>query len=189
MMKFQHIVVHNLTGRNELVGASMGDSDRPLFEAAAQTGAAGSVIRFDWSGIMPATGSYLKAAYIPIFQRRRPALLLSSDMDETVAEDMQIVLENMGLSILVARRIPRRKQYDISVLGALDSTYWDTLAVIKERPYVTAGGLFAEEKSNIGKTAWMNRLSRLYEMGLLSKEKAGKEYRYSFPKLEVNSNG
>jgi hypothetical protein len=185
----KHIAVRSLTGRSELVGASMGESDRPLFEAAARTGVEGSVVCFDWSGIIPATGSYLKAAYIPIFKKRLPAVILSSELEETVIDDLQIVLENQGLPILVARRLPRRRQYEISVLGVLDSAYRDTLAIVKERPQVTAGELFVEDKNNIGKTAWMNRLSRLYEMGLLSRVKTGKEYRYSYPKLEGPLNG
>jgi|ERR1700722_8541440 len=189
MKKFERIVVRDLTGRSELVGASMGESDRPLFEAAAQQKGVSSAIRFDWSGVRVATGSYLKAAYIPILSKHRPALILTSDLEGAVIEDMQIVLESTGSTILVARRIPRTKKYEISVLGILDSAYEDTLAAAKKRPYVTASELFAERKSKVGKTGWMNRLSRLYEMGLLSKEKVGKEYRYSFPKMEEAVNG
>jgi len=167
----------------------MGETDRPLFQEATLSKANISIIRFDWSGITLATGSYLRAAYSPLFQKRGPAVILSSDMATSVAEDFEIVLENQGLFALLAKPDPRRRHYEISVLGNLDPVYLETLAIIRDRPNVTAGELFSEDTTNIGKTAWMNRLSRLYEMGLLCKEKTGKEFRYSYPQTEALANG
>jgi predicted transcriptional regulator len=161
----------------------MGQNDQPLFDRVLRSGLGYTLIRFDWSGITVATGSYLKAAYLPIFQKRSAPLLISSDLADTVAEDLLIVLENQGLQMLVAKRV-KRKQYDISVTGELDAAYRETLDVVRAKRSVTAGALFDEDKKNIGKTAWMNRLSRLYEMGLLTREKIGKEYRYSFPSIK-----
>jgi hypothetical protein len=134
---------------------------------------------FDWSGIEIATGSYLKAAYLPIFRVPHCVPILTAGVSRDIREELELALETETRPIFL---LERGRKTDLSLIGHLDEAYKSTLEALAKKRYASASELHIGSlgrSPQIGKTAWINRLNRMFEMGLIHRNKVGKGYRYS----------
>ena len=158
----------------------MGLEHRSHFLRAADT-SPGEALCFDWSEIELATASYLRFAYVPVFRFAAPTPVITTGINKAVEDDLQLALEVERWPILVVRGTNLKRR--LEPLGPLDDAYLQTLKALGQYKSVSSSALFAEvghklQAGTIGKTAWINRLNRLFEMGLITRIKIGKEYQY-----------
>jgi hypothetical protein len=181
MVNIPEIVsVARLVRRSHLAGAALGREHQMLFTRAVNNKHA-AILCFDWSGIEVATASYLRQAYVPVFTFAGASPVITSGLNQSIQDDLEFALQAEGRPILVIS--PKDKRGAPEFIGPLDEAYVQALLALERRGEATATSLFEEYKnrseSSIGKTAWINRLNRLFEMGLVSRTKPGKEYRYA----------
>lgn len=175
------ISVAQAVGKTRLVGSAMGRADHPLFVSALHRDQSG-ILCFDWSGVDLATGSYLKAAYLPLFRASNGLPILTSGLNSETHEELEFALQSETRPLLILDSKKRGKTLSVSFLGILDDAYERTLLALNRHESASAAELYKENFGHvpqIGKTAWINRLNRLFEMGLITRTKAGKGYRYS----------
>jgi len=137
---------------------------------------------FDWSGIELATGSYLKAAYLPIFRSPHGIPIFTTGINRETRDEIELALQTETRPIFFLETKSKTKLPGLSFLGHLDDAYQRTLSALTRHDDASASELYSESigiSPQIGKTAWINRLTRMYEMGLIHRTKVGKGYRYS----------
>jgi hypothetical protein len=175
------VSVAQVVGKTRLVGSAMGRADHPLFVSELHRYESG-ILCFNWSGVDLATGSYLKAAYLPVFQSTNGLPILTSGLNSETHEELEFALQSETRPLLILDSKKRGKAFSVSFLGILDEAYERTLLALNRHESASAAELYQEsfgQSPQIGKTAWINRLNRLFEMGLITRTKAGKGYRYS----------
>jgi hypothetical protein len=173
--------VAKLVKKTRLVGSAMGRNDYGLF-ASEMSGRHKEVLCFDWSQVELATGSYLKAAYLPIFRAPNGVPIFTSGLNGETRDELELALQTEARPIFLLEPKKKGKQETLAFLGDLDDAYRRTLAALSQHERASASDLYFKslgEVPQIGKTAWINRLNRLYEMGLIDRSKAGKGYQYS----------
>jgi hypothetical protein len=159
----------------------LGRSHYALFSSEV-VGESEASVCFDWSEIEIATGSYLKAAYLPIFRVPHGVPILTSGVSREIREELELALETETRPIFLVEKVGGGRRTELSLIGHLDEAYRRTLGALIERGHASASELHTEsfgKSPQIGKTAWINRLNRMYEMGLIRRNKLGKGYRYS----------
>ena len=107
---------------------------------------------------------------------------MTAGLNSETREELELALQSENRPLLFLSSSKSGKSGSLVLLGSIDDAYERTLVALKRKGIATAAELHQEslrELPQIGKTAWINRLNRLYEMGLISREKAGKGYRYS----------
>jgi len=182
MSRYMQIVARELVGRTQLAGASMGEADLPVFKHALAQATSDGVILISWAGVISATASYLRSGFVPsILQAKN--VVVCVDLPSLVREDLEIALEAAKVAVLCAEKQKSEKSLRLSVIGELDSSYRETLSLVQAHGPVTATELSSSD-TGIGKTAWMTRLGRLYDMKLILRSKTGKEYKYFNPDLK-----
>lgn len=175
------VSVSELVQKTRLVGSAMGRADNLTFASKLQQVEPG-ILCFDWSQIELATGSYFKAAYLPLFRAPHGVPIVTAGLNGETREELELALQSENRPLLFLAPNKSGKSRSLSLLGSMDDAYERTLVALKRNGVATATELHQEslrELPQIGKTAWINRLNRLYEMGLIVREKAGKGYRYS----------
>lgn len=178
---YKTIFVKRLLDKTRLAGAEMGAEHNSLFTAAINS-RGNNRICFDWSGIEVATGSYLRRAYVPIFSLVQNEPIFTSGLNKVVAEDLELALEAESRAILIVES-PTKGTPTLRTFGPLDTAYQQALTALRKKGESSAADLHDQADLKIGRTAWINRLTRLFEMGLISRTKAGKEFRYELISL------
>jgi hypothetical protein len=186
-MRFMN--VRALTKRDTLVGQGDAKRDFALFEQFVRGGPAGETIVWDWSGVKIATASYLAGTCLLLFKRT-----LSGELDkffvlfglnENCTAELKLVLNAEGLVLLVADRANGNKIESAHPLGNLERPYLETFSETLRRRSVSASALHRKPGSGngpqIGKTAWINRLTNLNRVRLLRRTKVGREFLYEVP--------
>lgn len=186
------IDVGKLSNSEMLIGRGQGQRDLPRFIEAAFAVAGAETILWDWSGIQIATASYFAAAFVPVMK-----MLISGDMEkyfvlaglnENCRDELQFVLETEGLAIFLTEELKSGHIRSARPIGKLESPYAETLDRVIHHPGVSAKALLTASararKGSIGQTAWINRLTALHNLRLITRKKVGKEYTYTVPYLE-----
>src|ERR1035437_10861936 len=167
--KHEVVSVKRLVKRSHLAGAALGREHQMLFTRAVNNKRA-EILCFDWSGIEVATASYIRQAYIPVFAFAGASPVITAGLNQSIHDDLEFALEAEGRPILILQSPDKRGAPEF--LGPLDDAYMQALHALGRRAEASATALFEDFKNrseySIGKTAWINRLNRLFEMGLVS---------------------
>jgi hypothetical protein len=163
-----------------LSGRELGKAHLPKFIASALNVPEDETVLWDWSGIDNATASYIAAAFVPLLRMVSAGKLkryfVFYRLNPHCLEELAYVLEAEKLSVLVTKD---KKAMNLEIVGYLDPVHRQTLDTVFRRGSISAKDL--QDKfgtTPIKRTAWIKRLTTLYEMGLLKRRKDGREYIY-----------
>ncbi len=177
------INVREITGLDTLAGKVGGLRDFPKFVAALEETPSGSTVFLDWSGVEISTASYLGTTFVPLLRMAMAGELdryfVVCGMNKTCLDEFKLVLELQGLVALVGNLGRDGLVHNVQVLGTLDLAYTKTLDAVQHVNLATASQLHkrdAQTHTRIGKTAWINRLSKLHRLRLVRKQRIGREY-------------
>jgi hypothetical protein len=170
------INLRRVVGNERLLGRSTGEADFPRVLAEVRKAKVGELVEVDLDGIESMTSSYFAAVFLPLLQMSRGSKfhLVLKRANDDLQENMMYVLLKEKLALFV-----KSESGAVSVLGALDPVYEDILSQITSRKEITAKELHEQSPEKIGLTAWIKRLSTLYDLGLVRKAKAGREFVYT----------
>jgi hypothetical protein len=177
MVNEQRIDIAACVGTDALLGKIMGDSHFPLLLGAILKNPPGSVIYLDFSRITNITASYI-AATIGRLLRMIPSgsldrFIVIGGISQDYQDEIAYVLEHEHTPIL-----QHTTDGKLRILGPLDNAYAQTLQAVTARGRVTAKELQATTNEKIGHTGWIKRLTTLHLLGLVKRNKTGREYAY-----------
>jgi hypothetical protein len=177
------LAIAALAGTDALLGRPLGERHLPLLLGTILSYPFDAVVWLDFQGIENITASWVAATIVPLLRMRAANSLgrylvltnLADDLIDEVAyvldhENTPALLNNAGLAPVV--------------LGPLDPAYAQTLERIHATGHATARTLLDSSEERIGQTAWIKRLTTLNVLGLIRKNKVGREYKYE-PLVEV----
>ncbi len=183
MNKANLIDIVALVKTDALIGRSLGEAHLPILLAGILRFPADAVVWLAFRGAENITASWIAATLVPLLRMRSAGsfdrYLLLTNLTPELAEEITYVLnhENTPALLLNPGSVP-------VVLGRLDPAYAQTLERIHEQGQVTARTLLSTGDESIGHTAWIKRLTTLNVLGLIRKNKVGREYTYQ-PLVEV----
>jgi hypothetical protein len=178
------INVRKITGSDTLAGKTGGLRDFPKFATAVDQTPEGSTVVLDWSGVEIATASYFGSTLVPMLRMAMAGDLdryfVVAGLNRTCLDELKLVLEVQGLATLLGQVGKGGKAQGLQVLGKLDPAYAETLAAVQDAKSVSASNLYDGHSrvggQRIGKTGWINRLSKLHHLRLVKKQKVGREF-------------
>jgi len=188
----RRVNVRQFTGSDTLVGKTDGQRDAPRYVNLVFSDEREESLLWDWSGIKVATASYFATTLVPLMRMITSGELakyfLLAGLNKNCLDELTLVLDAEGLVAMLAH-MRGGKVASVDLIGKLDPVYASTFNEVVRRGAVSAAELFRNSehrgKSNIGKTAWINRLTGLNRLRLLRKEKVGREFIFHAPFLEV----
>ena len=188
----RHVDVRQLTGSDTLVGKTDGQRDAPKFVNLVFGDDREESLLWDWSGIEVATASYFATTLIPLMRMITSGELakyfLLAGLNRNCLDELTLVLNAEELVAMIVQ-MKGNKVASVDLVGKLDPVYVSTFREVVRHGAVSAAELFKNSqhrgKSQIGKTAWVNRLTGLNRLRLLRKEKVGREFVFHAPFLEV----
>jgi hypothetical protein len=176
------INVRQITGLDTLIGKIGGTRDFPIFMEAVSATPEGSTVIFDWSAIEIATASYFGSTVLPLLRMSTTGgmdrYFLHVGLNQNCLDELKLVVEFQNLVVLVGDAGRGDSIRNVRVLGKLERVYSETLAAIKASQTASATTLHKERQgksANIGKTGWANRLSYLFRLRLVKKQRVGRE--------------
>lgn len=179
------IDIELLVGTETLLGRRQGELHLPALLTSVLRNPVGVVVHLDFHDIQNITASWIAAAVVPLLKMRSSGslgqYLLLTRIAPDLTDEFEYVLSHENTPAILSD-----DEGKLVVLGALDPVYAKTLEQVLKYGRVTAKGLLSSNKDQIGLTAWIKRLSTLNAIGLIRKEKAGREYFYE-PLLEVKN--
>lgn len=201
-MKFFH---YPLPGPMRL-GATAGQDDtKALLARAAFTLESATVVVFDFAAVETVNASYLRATVLWLLRagmtfvkleeegvRAEPGGLPPLNVIPAVAlvraevmDDLTTLLASEALPLLLLRRA--NLPSEARCLGSLDPALRKTLAALAKMGSATATMLCEQfpERPLIKPPAWSNRLSELYRLRLVGREREGRQWRYASVVEEV----
>jgi hypothetical protein len=188
------------------LGATAGQDDtKALLARAAFTPESATVVIFDFAAVETVNASYLRATVLWLLragmhfvdleeERTRtaipgipplnviPAVALVRD---EVMDDLTTLLVSEELPLLLVRHA--NLPSDARCLGRLDPALRETLVALAKIRSATATVLCEQfpQRPAIKPPAWSNRLSELYRLRLVSREREGRQWRYASVVEEV----
>jgi hypothetical protein len=178
----QVIKVKETIGRESpLAGAINGASDRGALVAAC-SGASGALRIVDFSGLEVITSSYLVAAFSFLWEGRvplEPVPVVYVNAGAHLAAELDHAFRAAGVAGWLGSWDGSRLN-GVHPVGRLDEHEQLTLSVIAERGQASAPEL-AKNNEGIGATGWNNRLSKLWQFGLLRRIRKGRLHLYEIP--------
>jgi len=176
------INVGQITGLNTLIGKIGGTRDFPKFLEAVSATPEGSTAVFDWSTIEIATASYFGSTVLPLLRMSTTGgmdrYFLHVGLNQNCIDELKLVVEYQNLVVLVGDAGRGDSIRNVRVVGKLEAVYAETLAAIKASRTASANTLHKHAPSEgpgIGKTGWANRLSYLFRLRLVKKQRVGRE--------------
>ena len=191
-LMLRRVNVRQLTGSDTLVGKTDGQRDAPKFVNLVLGDDREESLLWDWTGIEVATASYFATTLIPLLKMITSGELakyfLFTGLNKNCLDELSLVLNAEGLVAMMIK-MKGEKVASVDLVGKLDAVYVSTFKEVLRHGAISAAGLFKESqhrgKSQIGKTAWVNRLTGLNRLRLLRKEKVGREFIFHAPFVEV----
>jgi hypothetical protein len=188
----RRVNVRQLTGSDTLVGKTDGQRDAPKFVNLMLGDDREESLLWDWAGIEVATASYFATTLIPLLKMITSGELakyfLFTGLNKNCLDELALVLNAEGL-VAILVKMKGEKVAAVDLIGKLDAVYVTTFKEVLRHGAISAAGLFKESqqrgKSQIGKTAWVNRLTGLNRLRLLRKAKIGREFIFHAPFVEV----
>lgn len=176
------IDVAALVGTDVLLGRPLGEAHLPVLLSAVLRCPISAVVCLDFRGVQNITASWTAATIVPLLRMRTSGslaqYLLLSNLASDLIDEVAYVLTHEGTPAILSN-----ESSNLVVLGPLDPAYARTLDRVHREGKVTAKGLLSASSDEIGQTAWIKRLSTLNAIGLIRKQKVGREYTYE-PLLE-----
>ncbi|SRR5258708_7181972 len=176
------INVRQITGLGTLIGKIGGTRDFPKFMEAVSASPEGSTVVFDWSGIEIATASYFGATVLPLLRMSitggMDRYFMHVGLNQNCFDELKLVVEYQNLVVLVGDPGRGDSIRNVRVIGKLEPVYSETLAAIRASQTASATTLHKGQPtkgSKIGKTGWANRLSYLFRLRLVKKQRVGRE--------------
>jgi len=177
------ITVREITGLDTLAGRSGGLRDFSKFVAAIEETPEGETVVLDWAGVEIATASYFASTLAVLLRMAMAGELdryfIAVGLNKTCREELKLVLELQALAVLVGRCDREGSIQNVEVLGVLDPAYAETLETVQRVEGASAAGLHKQQTrtlKGIGRTGWINRLSNLYRLRLLKRQRVGRQY-------------
>jgi hypothetical protein len=174
--------VRQISGLDTLIGKIGGTRDFPKFMEAVSAMPEGSTVVFDWSSIEIATASYFDSTVLPLLRMSTTGdmdrYFLHVGLNQNCLDELKLVVEFQKLVVLVGDAGRGDSIHNVRVVGKLEPVYSDTLAAIKASQTASAATLHKDQPSKgakIGKTGWANRLSYLFRLRLIKKQRVGRE--------------
>lgn len=169
-----------------LAGAVNGRATLHRLLAATETEPqAPEPVFLDFSGISVATASFLREsvlAFREIIRGRRSRYYpVMANMNESVREELLVLLTPRGDVVMSCRLCQEETVHDAAPVGELDPKQQLTFDLVHERGETDAGSLMREYGEREGlkhTTAWNNRLSSLASLGLVVELTRGRAKRY-----------
>lgn len=188
----RRVNVRQLTGSDTLLGKTDGQRDGPKFVNLVLRDDLEESLLWDWTGIEVATASYFATTLVPLLKMITSGELakyfLFTGLNKNCLDELALVLDAEGLVAMVVK-MKGEKVAAVDIVGKLDAVYVSTFKEVLRHGAISAAGLFKESqhqgKSQIGKTAWVNRLTGLNRLRLLRKAKIGREFIFHAPFVEV----
>jgi hypothetical protein len=159
------------------------ESGRRLFAklvAATRASAEPEPAFLDFAGITVATSSFLRESVLAFRDYARSTLLtvypVIANANEPVAEELAFYLRHRADAIWACDLDPKGAPMNARLLGELDEVQHATLDRVIRLGLTSAPALAAKGAgaSDVGPTAWNNRLSNLASRGLLIERRGGK---------------
>lgn len=176
------IKVPQITGIDTLIGKIGGARDFPKFMEAVSATPEGTTVVFDWSGIEIATASYFGSTVLPLLRMSQTGdmdrYFLHVALNQNCFDELKLVVEYQNLVVLVGDTSRGDSIRNVRVVGKLESVYSETLAAIGATQKASASTLHKDQPTKgakIGKTGWANRLSYLFRLRLVKKQRVGRE--------------
>lgn len=201
-MRFFH---YPLAGPMRL-GATAGQDDaKALLDQTAFTQESATVVVFDFAAVETVNASYLRATVLWLLRAGMAFVKLEEEGIRAVAggipplnavpavanvcdevmDDLSTLLVSEGFPLLLVERAngPSAGR----CLGSLEPALRKTLTALAKTSSATASMLCDQfpERPAIKPPAWSNRLSELYRLRLVSREREGRQWRYASVALEV----
>lgn len=185
------IDVAELLGDTVLAGARMGAEALSRLIDAVSDRTGPELVFLDFVGIDVATSSFLRQSVIGFrdyCRRVQPDLYPAiANMSSVVEEEFRDLLVSMNDAFVACRLGKGKKSSGAKLVGRLDPKQRETLEAVLAKGEADAAAL-AETASDIGITAWNNRLSGLVSKGLLIERRDGRQKIYR-PLIEGMSYG
>jgi hypothetical protein len=176
------IKVRQITGTDTLIGKIGGARDFPKFMEAVSATAEGSTVVFDWSGIEIATASYFGSTVLPLLRMSQTGdmdrYFLHVALNQNCFDELKLIVEYQNLVVLVGDTSRGDSIQNLRVVGKLEAVYSETLAAIEAAQTASASTLHKDQPTKgakIGKTGWANRLSYLFRLRLVKRQRVGRE--------------
>lgn len=188
------------------LGATAGQDDaKALLEQAAFTQESATVVVFDFAAVETVNASYLRATVLWLLRAGMAFVKLEEEggraeaggipplnaipavanVCDEVMDDLSTLLLSEGVPLLLVERADGPSVG--RCLGPLDRSLRKTLAALAKTRSATASMLCEQfpERPAIKPPAWSNRLSELYRLRLVGREREGRQWRYASVALEV----
>jgi hypothetical protein len=143
-----------------------------------------SLAVLDFEGISVATSSFLSELILPLRDHLRsrtpPSFVVVANLASRVKEEIDEYLNRIGEAVLSCTIDENDNISRPQLEGKLDPKLWDTFELLKRKREATAVELHNEsgEGTNIGPTAWNNRLAALAGKGLVIESARGRAKKY-----------
>lgn len=209
------LIVHKLNPTEQRIhaaGSTLGqDHIKPLLSRLQkQTEQPNDqVVVLDFSGIISATASYLKATILWLIQCARmstnngsrqhqisgsyelfpvPIYPVAGNLEQEVRDELDDVLPTYRLPCLEVLRRSKEEVLTAALHGPLDEALTDTLRVLTKSGPATASLLQDRyQDRGISTTGWNNRLADLYVLRLAVRKKRGRQWVYESIAAEVRN--
>lgn len=182
-----NIPVLATTGRRGiLAGAVNGSVDRGLLVAASSARPSATLL-VDLSDVTVITSSYVIAAFSFLWEVRPPLQPIPYAFANAVTDvrtELEFALSSAGVAAWLGSW-SGTTLYGVQLVGKLDDTQRDTLSIISERGRISVPQL-AEIDKTVKSTGWNNRLTALWQLGLLRRVRVGRLYFYEVHWKEDN---
>jgi len=182
--KFLHIRMRSLAETDTLVGKSAALRDFPKLLSAIESVSEGATILLDFKDVEIATASYFGGTVATLIKMARNGQLdryfLVAGLNRNCLDELKLVLEFQDLVALACEPGRSGRIHNATVIGSLDPSQQETFELVSNSRGMTASELHrqaaAKSDRQLGLTAWINRLTSLHKMGLLRREKNGREF-------------
>lgn len=188
------------------LGATAGQDDaKALLEQAAFTQESATIAVFDFAAVETVNASYLRAtalwflragmAFVNLEETgARPegggipplnVIPVAANVSHEVMDDLTTLLASAAVPLLLVERADGPSAG--RCLGSLDLALRKTLTALAKMRSATATMLCEQfpERPAIKPPAWSNRLSELYRLRLVGREREGRQWRYASVVEEV----
>jgi len=142
-----------------------------------------TLVILDFAGVELATSSYLSEAVVPLRDhlrlRRPPAYVVLANLSDKVTEELDELVNRSGDAFLACKTSPSGTISDAHLVGKLEPKLRETFDLIRKKRETTAVELHAESSdSDVGATAWNNRLNALTNKSLVMEIPQGRTKKY-----------
>jgi hypothetical protein len=185
----RHRLLDLMDGQTVLSGAIPGRRLLSLLIAETQSAEKPALAFLDFDGVEVATASFLRESVISFRDYARQSLPniypAVANLAAAIAEELDFFVRARG-DVLWSCELDAKDQVVAArLIGDLDPVQRATFDLVQEVGAISAPELAARfTDTNIGPTAWNNRLSALAGKGLLIEQRQGKSKSFS-PLLEI----